>query len=89
MIYLGIACGRPNTWLRHERADAAIFRSRGRGWEPVVDGLRGGVMDLCAAPDGSAILAATSEGELLSIDRTGYRIVATGLPCIHALALGA
>ena len=26
-IYLGIALGRPNTWLRRERADAAVFFS--------------------------------------------------------------
>ncbi len=90
MIYLGVACGRPNTWLRPERADAAIFRSPngGKNWEPVIEGLKGGVMDFCAFPDRSAILAGTSEGELLAIDKSGCRVIAAGLPCIHGLAWG-
>lgn len=90
-IYLGIAHGRPNTWLRPERADAAILCSRQAGarWEPVVEGLRGGVMDICAGPEGRGVIAATSEGELLAIDGSGSRLLASGLPCITALALGA
>jgi len=90
-IYLGITRGRPNTWLRPERADGAIFRSRDAGahWEPVVEGLRGGVMDLCADPEGNGILAGTSEGELIAAGADGSRVVASGLPCITALALGA
>jgi len=90
-IYLGITRGRPNTWVRRERADGAIFRGQHAGarWEPVVEGLRGGVMDLCAAPDGRGVLAATSEGEVLAVDDGGCRTVISGLPCITALALGA
>src|SRR5262249_60711015 len=90
-VYLGITRGRPNTWVRHERADGAVFRGEHAGarWEPVVEGLRGGVMDLCAAPDGRGVLAATSEGEVLAIDDAGCRTVVSGLPCITALALGA
>lgn len=91
VIYLGITRGRPNTWLRAERADGAILRSRDAGshWEPVVQGLRGGVMDLCANPEGDGVFAGTSEGELLAVDSTGCRVLASGLPCINAVSLGA
>jgi hypothetical protein len=91
VVYLGSALGRPNTWLKEKRADAAIFRSRDEGlhWEPVVEELRGGVMSMCPKPDGHGILAGTSEGELISIDETGARVVTWGLPCITAVALGA
>src|SRR5581483_1390979 len=75
VVYVGLARGRPNTWLGPERADGAIVRSArgGSGWETVVEGLRGGVMDLCAAPDGRGVLAATSEGDLLAVDDAGCR----------------
>jgi hypothetical protein len=87
--YLGITRGRPNTWLRSEGADGAILRSADGGarWEPVVEGLRGGIMDLCAGPRGRGVLAATSEGEVLAVDETGCRTEIRDLPCITALAL--
>jgi photosystem II stability/assembly factor-like uncharacterized protein len=89
-LYVGLARNRPNTWLGPARADGAILRSRDGGtrWEPVVEGLRGGVMDLCTAPDGRGILAATSEGDVLAIGESGIRTVASGLPCITAMAIG-
>lgn len=91
VVYLGIARGRPNTWLRPERADAAIFRSRDAGdhWEVVVEGLRGGVMDFCANLNGDGCIAGTSEGDLLAADGSGCQVVASGLPCINAVSLGA
>jgi photosystem II stability/assembly factor-like uncharacterized protein len=87
--YLGITRGRPNTWLRQERADGAILRSvdDGATWEPVVEGLRGGIMDLCAGPGPTGVLAATSEGEVLAVDASGCRTLIRDLPCITALAL--
>jgi hypothetical protein len=91
VVYLGSAKGRPNTWIRPEGANAAIFRSRdsGSSWEMVLDNLYGGVMHMCAAPQGNAIMAGTSDGTLLSIDESGARLVASGLPCVTALELGA
>jgi photosystem II stability/assembly factor-like uncharacterized protein len=91
VIYLGIARGRPNTWIHTGSADSAIFRSKDGGahWEAVVEGLRGGVMDLCAAPDGEGVFAGTSDGSLLSIDSSGHRVLAGALPCINALAVAA
>lgn len=91
VIYLGIARGRPNTWLRPERADAAILRSKDRGatWEAAVEGLAGAVMALSPIPDGEGVIAGTSEGNLISIDSSGCEILAERLPCIAALALGA
>jgi photosystem II stability/assembly factor-like uncharacterized protein len=90
MVYLGIACGRPNTWLRASRADAAVFHSGdwGTHWTVAVEGLKGGVMDLCANPEGEGVLAVTSEGELFAIDRSRCRLLASGLPCITAVAVG-
>lgn len=90
-IYLGSATGRPNTWLRESGADAAIFRSRDTGshWETVVEKLRGGVMSMCGGPGGRGILAGTSDGELISINDSGARVVASGLPCITSVRLGA
>ena len=90
VIYLGSARGRPNTWLREKRADAAVFRSRDLGahWEPALESLRGGVMSMSRSPD-SGILVGTSEGDIISVDDSGARVVASGLPCITALALGA
>ena len=91
VIYLGLTRGRPNTWLRPERADGAILRSGDAGatWEPVVEGLRGGIMDLCPAPGGRGALAATSEGEVLAADDAGCRTIIGDLPCVTALCLGA
>jgi photosystem II stability/assembly factor-like uncharacterized protein len=90
-IYLGSAKGRPNTWLRESGADAAIFRSRDAGthWETVIQALRGGVMSMCPNPDGRGILAGTSDGAILSIDDSGSRVIAQGLPSITSVALGA
>lgn len=90
-VYLGSARGRPNRWLREEGADAAIFLSRDGGshWEPVAQGLRGGVMTMCANPDGPGVLAGTSDGELLCVDESGFRAIASGLPCITSVLAGA
>ncbi len=90
-IYLGSARGRPNTWLRESGADAAIYRSRSAGsdWQPAIASLRGGVMSMCAAPDGRGVIAGTSDGELIAVDGKSAHIVAAGLPCITAVAVGA
>ncbi len=90
-IYLGSAKGRPNTWIRERGADAAIVRSRDLGahWETVIDGLKGGVMHMCAAPDGRGIIAGTSDGTLLGVDDLGARTLVSGLPCITGVELGA
>lgn len=91
VVYLGSAKGRPNTWLRESGADAAIFRNReaGSGWETVVAGLSGGVMSMCPDTTGRGIVAGTSDGELISINDSGARVVASGLPCITSVRLGA
>ncbi|HWP60305.1 MAG TPA: sialidase family protein [Candidatus Acidoferrales bacterium] len=88
VVYLASARGRPNTWLGEERAGAAIFRSRdfGARWEPAVQNLKGGVMSMCRKPDGPGVLAGTSEGEILGVDESGARVLASGLPCITSLA---
>jgi len=90
-IYLGSAKGRPNTWIRERGADAAIFRSRDLGahWEPVVEGLKGGVMHMCAAPEENRVIAGTSDGTLLAIDELGARTIVSGLPCITSVAFAA
>jgi hypothetical protein len=46
-------------------------------------------MHMCAAPDGNGVLAGTSDGTLLAIDDSGARVVASGLPCITTVELGA
>jgi hypothetical protein len=91
VVYLGSAKGRPNTWIREEGAKAAIFRSRDSGshWEIATDSLKGGVMHMCATPDGNGVLAGTSDGTLLAVDDSGVRMVASGLPCITTVELGA
>ena len=91
VVYLGSAKGRPNTWLREQGADAAILRSRDAGshWEIVVQGLQGGVMSMCADRDGRGILAGTSDGQLISVDDSGSRVIASGLSCITSVASGA
>ncbi len=91
VVYLGSAKGRPNTWIREAGAEAAIFRSSDAGshWELVIDHLKGGVMHMCATLDGDGIVAGTSDGTLLAVDDSGARVVASGLPCITTVELGA
>lgn len=91
VIYLGIALGRPNTWLRKQRADAAVFVSKDGGahWDSAIAGLSGGVMALCRGIGGEGIFASTSEGDVLKIDSSGARTIIGGLPSITALAVGA
>jgi photosystem II stability/assembly factor-like uncharacterized protein len=90
-IYLGIALGRPNTWLRSKRADAAVFVSQDGGahWDVLIEGLSGGVMAMCPGLGGQGVFASTSEGDVLSVDSSGARTIISGLPSITALALGA
>jgi photosystem II stability/assembly factor-like uncharacterized protein len=91
VVYLGSAKGRPNGWIRPEGAMAAIFRSRDKGstWEKVIDNLRGGVMHMCALPDGNGMVAGTSDGTLLVIDDSGAREVVNGLPFVTSVELAA
>jgi hypothetical protein len=89
-IYLAMALGRPNTWLRKERADAALFVSKnGAHWDMAIEGLRGGIMAMCPDIGGQGVFAATSEGEVLHVDSSGPRTIISGLPSITAIALGA
>jgi hypothetical protein len=89
-IYLAMALGRPNTWLRKERADAALFISKnGVRWDMAIEGLRGGIMAMCPGIDGHGVFASTSEGEVLHVDSSGPRTIISGLPSITAIALGA
>ena len=90
-VYLGSAKGRPNTWIRERGADAAVFCSRdfGAHWATVVDGLKGGVMDMCAAPDGRGVIAGTSDGTLLAVDDSGARAIVAGLPCVTCVEMAA
>jgi photosystem II stability/assembly factor-like uncharacterized protein len=89
-LYLGIALGRPNTWLRSERADAVVYVSENGGgsWRIAAEGVRGGIMAMCPAAD-EGIFASTSEGDVLHVDSSGARKVINRLPSITALALGA
>jgi photosystem II stability/assembly factor-like uncharacterized protein len=90
LLYLAMALGRPNTWLRKERANAALFISQdGARWDLAVEGLPGGIMAMCPAPDGQGVFASTSEGEVVHVDSSGARTMITGLPSITAIALGA
>jgi photosystem II stability/assembly factor-like uncharacterized protein len=88
-LYLGVADGRPRTWIRPGRADAAVYASSdgGKRWERVVAGLRGAVMDLIPGIDGQGALVATSEGEVMSIDGAGCRTIIRGLPAINGMVL--
>ena len=89
-IYLAMALGRPNTWLRKERADAALFVSKnGTRWDMAMEGLRGGIMAMCPSISGQGVFASTSEGEVLHVDSSGPRTIISGLPSITAIALGA
>jgi photosystem II stability/assembly factor-like uncharacterized protein len=91
VIYLGMALGRPNTWLRKERADAALFVSNNGGaqWDIALEGVRGGIMAMCPGVGGQGVFASTSEGEVLRVDSSGSRAIISGLPAITAIALGA
>jgi photosystem II stability/assembly factor-like uncharacterized protein len=90
-LYFGIALGRPNTWLRKERANAALYASRdgGESWDIAVQGLRGGIMAMCPNVNGDGVLASTSEGDVLDVNPSGSRTIISRLPSITALALGA
>jgi hypothetical protein len=90
-LYVGAARGRPNLWIREGGAMAAILRSGDKGatWETVVDNLNGGVMHLCPAPEGNGMIAGTSDGTLLLVDDSGVREVASGLPFVTSVDLGA
>jgi photosystem II stability/assembly factor-like uncharacterized protein len=91
VVYLGCARGRPNLWIREQGANAAIFRSgdKGASWEKITDNLTGGVMHMCPTPDGSRMIAGTSDGSLLLIDDSGAREVVSGLPFVTSVELGA
>jgi hypothetical protein len=91
VVYVGCAKGRPNLWIREEGAAAAIFRSRDKGatWEKITDNLKGGVMHMCAAPDGNGMIAGTSDGSLLLIDDNDVREVVGGLPFVTSVELAA
>jgi photosystem II stability/assembly factor-like uncharacterized protein len=90
-LYLAMALGRPNTWLRKERADAAIFASNDRGahWKIAVEKVPGGIMAMCPAADARGVFASTSEGDVVHVGPSGSRTIVSGLPSITAIALGA
>ena len=86
-VYLGMTRGRPNTWVRDERADGAVYCSKdaGQHWTLVLEHLAGGVLDFCTRPDADGVIASTSEGDLIEITADGQRTFASGLPCITEL----
>lgn len=90
-LYLAMALGRPNTWLRKERANATLFVSNDGGahWDIAVEGLHGGIMAMCPGVSGQDVFASTSEGEVLHVNLSGSRTIISGLPSITAIALGA
>jgi hypothetical protein len=90
-LYLGIALDRPNTWLRAERANAALFVSEdgGVGWHRAMEGVDGGIMAMCPGIGGDGVFASTSEGDVVHVNKAGARTIINGLPSITALALGA
>ena len=90
-LYLAMALGRPNTWLRKERADAAIFVSNDGGahWSIAIERLAGGIMAMCPASDARGVFASSSEGEVVHVSPSGSRTIISGLPSITAIALGA
>jgi hypothetical protein len=90
-IFLGITQDRPRTWTRAGRAHTAIFKSNdGANWQLLTEKMSGGVMDICAAPDGHGVLISTADGEVVSVSPSGdTRTLISGLPCITAIALGA
>jgi photosystem II stability/assembly factor-like uncharacterized protein len=89
-IYLGITQDRPRTWTRAGRAKTAIFKSPdGADWQLLTERMFGGVMDVCPAPDGNGVLAATADGEVVIVTSSGQaRTIIDGLPCVTAMALG-
>jgi len=90
-LYFAVALGRPNTWLRRERADAALYVSNdgGNKWKTVLEGVRGGIMAMCPAAGGNGVFASTSEGDVLHVVGSGSRTIISRLPSITALAMGA
>jgi photosystem II stability/assembly factor-like uncharacterized protein len=90
-LYFAVALGRPNTWLRRDRADAALYVSNdgGNKWEVALEGVRGGIMAMCPAAGGNGVFASTSEGDVVHVDGSGSRTIINRLPSITALALGA
>lgn len=88
-LYLGVADGRPRTWIRPARADAAVFASNdgGKHWDLAASGLRGAVMDLIPGVDGQGALVGTSEGEVMSVDGSGSRTIVRELPAINGMVL--
>jgi photosystem II stability/assembly factor-like uncharacterized protein len=90
-IYFAIAQDRPNTWLRQERADAALFVSKDGGldWHPAVEGVDGGVMAMCPGLSSENVFASTSEGDVFNVDNAGAHKIISGLPAITAVAVGA
>jgi hypothetical protein len=89
-IYLGITQDRPRTWTRAGRANTALFKSYdGANWTLLTEKMSGGVMDVCRAPDGHGVMAATADGEVVTVAPSGEtRKIIDGLPCITAMALG-
>jgi hypothetical protein len=90
-LYLAMARGRPNTWLRKERADAALFISNDGGahWKIAIENLPGGIMAMCPALGARGVFASTSEGDVVHADASGSRTIISGLPSITAIALAA
>ncbi len=90
-LYFAVALGRPNTWLRKERANAAIYASNDGGvrWDIAVERVHGGIMAMCPNLNGDGVFASTSEGEVLDVTASGARTIISRLPSITALALGA
>ena len=90
-IYLGITQDRPRTWTRAGRANSAIFKSNdGANWKLLTEKMTGGVMDICPAANGTGVLVATADGEVVALTPSGdTRTIISGLPCITAMALGA
>lgn len=90
-LYLGVAHDRPNTWLRDERANAALYVSQDGGvsWQAALEGVDGGIMALCPGVGGDGVFVSTSEGDVLQVNSSGARKIISGLPSITALAVGA
>jgi photosystem II stability/assembly factor-like uncharacterized protein len=90
-LYFAVALDRPNTWLRNERANAALYGSTDGGveWCAVVEGVDGGIMAMCPAADDMGIFASTSEGDVYAVDGSGARKIISGLPAITAISVGA
>lgn len=89
-VYLAMAQGRPSTWLRKDRADAALFASQDGGthWDVLLEGLPGGIMAMCPGIAGQGVFASTSEGDVVQVNSSASRTIISGLPSISAIALG-